>query len=135
MYVLDTCICVDIMRGKLPLAYDIMRQCDPKQFAISAITVAELEFGACKSSQPDQTRMKMERFLAPFRIVPFDDVCARAYGEIRNQLRLDGNPIGPNGLCIAATAIALQATLVSENIREFSRVKGLKLENWAEVDF
>lgn len=134
MYVLDTCICIDLMRGKLPLAYDIMRQCDPKQFVIPAITVAELEFGACKSSQPEQTRMNTERFLAPFRIAPFDEVCARAYGAIRNQLRLDGKPIGPNDMLIAATAMALQATLVSGNIREFSRVKGLQLENWYEID-
>ena len=134
MYVLDTCICIDIMRGKLPLAYDIMRQGDPSQFAIPSIVVAELEFGIQRSEKPEKTRLKIERFLAPFRILPFDDVCARAYGTIRNQLRIDGNPIGPNDMLIAATAIALQATLVTGNLREFSRVKGLRLENWYESD-
>ena len=133
MYVLDTCICVDLMRGKLPIAYDIMRQSDPRQFVIPAIVVAELEFGIEKSSNPSKTRLLTERFLAPFEIIPFDATCARAYGAIRNQLRLDGKPIGPNDMLIAATAIALQATLVSGNLREFKRVKGLRLENWYET--
>ncbi len=132
MYVLDSCICIDIMRGKLPLAYNIMRQCDPKQFTIPAIVVAELYFGAEKSADSEKARMLTERFLAPFPIAPFDALCARAYGRVRNQLRLDGKPIGPNDMLIAATAIALQATLVSGNMHEFQRVKGLRLENWYE---
>ena len=133
MYVLDTRICVDLMRGQLPLAYDIMRNCNPGQFAIPAIVVAELEFGIEKSNDPIKTRRLTERFLAPFEIAPFDATCARAYGAIRNQLRQDGSPIGPNDMLIAATAMALQATLVSGNLREFKRVKGLRLENWYET--
>ena len=133
MYVLDTCICVDLMRGQLPLAYDIMRNCNPGQFAIPAIVVAELEFGIEKSNDPIKTRRLTERFLAPFEIAPFDATCARAYGAIRNQLRQDGSPIGPNDMLIAATVMALQATLVSGNLREFKRVKGLRLENWYET--
>lgn len=132
MYVLDSCICIDIMRGKLPLAYAIMRQCDPKQFVIPAIVVAELDFGAEKSANPEKAHMLTERFLAPLSIAPFDATCARAYGRIRNQLRLEGTPIGPNDMLIAATAVALQATLVSGNLRKFQRVKGLRLENWYE---
>ena len=133
MYVLDTCICVDLMRGQLPFAYDIMRNCNPGQFAIPAIVVAELEFGIEKSNDPIKTRRLTERFLAPFEIAPFDATCARAYGAIRNQLRQDSSPIGPNDMLIAATAMALQATLVSGNLREFKRVKGLRLESWYET--
>ena len=134
MYVLDTCICVDLMRGKLPIAYRIMRQSDPRQFVIPAIVAAELEFGIEKSSDPAKTRLLVERFLAPFEIAPFDATCARAYGAIRNQLRLKGNLLDPNSMLIAATAVALQATLVSSNLREFERVKGLRLENWYEAE-
>lgn len=134
MYVLDSCICIELMRGKLPIAHDIMRQSDPRQFAIPAIVVAELNFGIEKSNDPENTRRLTERFLAPFDIAPFDEVCARAYGTIRNQLRLDGRPIGPNDMLIAATALALQATLVSSNLREFSRIEGLRLENWYETE-
>ena len=133
MHVLDSCVCIDLMRGKLPIAFEIMRQCDPKQFVIPSIVVAELEFGVEKASNPEKARMLTERFLAPFPIAPFDATCARAYGRIRNQLRLDGKPIGPNDMLIAATALALQATLVTGNIREFRRVHGLRLENWYET--
>lgn len=132
MYVLDTCICVDLMRGKLPATYKIMKSCSPKQFAIPAVVVAELEFGAQKSLHPEETRRATERFLAPFEIAPFDERCARAYGAIRNQLRLNGTPVGPNDMLTAATAIALQATLVTRNVREFKRVQGLSLEDWEE---
>ena len=134
MFVLDSCICIDLMRWKAPHVYDIMKQCDPKQFAIPSIVVAELEFGIEKSEHPEKTRLVTERFLSPFEILPFDGTCARAYGQIRNQLREDGAPIGPNDMLIAATAIAHQATLVSSNVREFSRVKGLRLESWCEME-
>ena len=133
MYVLDSCICIDLMRGKLPIAYDIMRQSDPKQFVVPAIVAAELNFGVEKCNDPEKARRLTERFLAPFDIAPFDEVCARAYGSIRNQLRLAGKPIGPNDMLVAATALALQATLVSSNLREFARVEGLRLENWHEA--
>ena len=133
MYLLDSCVCVDLMRGRLPIAYDLMRVSDPSQFAVPAIVVAELEFGIEKSANPVKNRLITERFLAPFRIVPFDAVCARAYGAIRNNLRERGILIGPNDLLIAATAVANQLTLVSNNTKEFKRVDGLRLESWYEV--
>lgn len=133
MYVLDTCICIDLMRGKLPHTYEIMRTCNPKQFVVPSMVAAELEYGVQKSQRPEETRRITERFLAPFEIVPFDAHCVRAYGQIRNQLRLDGCPIGPNDLVIAATAITQQATLITRNVKEFKRIKGLSLEDWEEV--
>lgn len=132
-YLLDTCVCVDLMRGKLPTAREIMSRCDPAQFGIPAIVVAELEFGIEKSADPAKNRLLTERFLAPFEIVPFNGLCARAYGPIREHLRRAGTPIGPNDLLIAATAIAMQATLVSNNTGEFGRVPGLRLESWHET--
>ena len=135
MYLLDSCVCIDLMRGKLPYAYELMRASDPKLFAVPAIVVAELHFGAEKSANPQKNRMLTERFLAPFDIVPFDAKCAHAYGVIRNQLREDRCLIGPNDLLIAATAVANQAMLVSNNDNEFKRVKGLRLESWYEVEF
>ena len=135
MYLLDSCVCIDLMRGKLPYAYDLMRASDPKLFAVPAIVVAELNFGAEKSANPEKNRLLTERFLAPYEIVPFGAACAHAYGLIRNQLRKDGTPIGPNDLLIAATAIANQAVLVSNNASEFARVKGLRFESWYEMGF
>ena len=134
MYLLDSCICIDLMRGKLPYAYDLMRASDPKLFAVPAIVVAELSYGVEKSSNPERNRLLTERFLAPYEVIPFDNACALAYGTIRNQLRMEGCTIGPNDLFIAATAIARQATLVTNNVREFQRVRGLHVESWYEVE-
>ena len=134
MYLLDSCVCIDLMRGKLPIAYDLMRESDPKMFAVPAIVVAELNYGSEKSARPEKNRLLVERFLAPFDIVPFGSACASAYGSIRNQLRQEGHIIGPNDLLVAATAVANQAVLVSNNVKEFKRVRGLRLESWHEVD-
>ena len=133
MYMLDSCVCIDIMRGKLPIAWDIMRKSDPKQFKVPAVVVAELEFGIENSADPRETRLLTESFLAPFEVALFDGACARAYGAIRKQLRDAGTPIGPNDMLIAATAIANQAILVSNNAREFGCVPGLRLESWHET--
>ena len=134
MYLLDTCVCVDLMRGRLPIAYDIMSKSDPKQFGIPAVVAAELEYGVEKSADPSKNRLTTERFLAPFTIVPFDETCAVAYGRLRNELRAKGLQIGPNDMLIAATAVANQAVLVSNNAKEFARIDALRLESWYEVE-
>ena len=134
MYMLDSCICIDIMRGQLPIAWDLMRKSDPKQFKVPSIVVAELEFGIENSANPREARLLTESFLSPFEVAPFDETCSRAYGVLRKQLRDNGTPIGPNDMLIAATAIANQAILVSNNVKEFKRVPGLRLESWREID-
>ncbi len=134
MYLIDSCVCIDLMRGKLPTVYKIMRESDPRLFAVPAIVVSELYFGIEKSANPAKNLLITERFLAPFAVVPFDGNCAKAYGAIRNQLRKEGQLIGFNDLFIAATAIAHQASLVTSNVREFKRIKGLRVEDWAESD-
>ena len=134
MFVLDSCICIDLMRGNLPYAYKLMRESDPCLFKIPAVVAAELYFGAENSSRPTENHLLVERFLQPYEILPFTNACARAYAHIRSALNEMGKPIGPNDLLIAATAIANQATLVSNNSKEFERVDGLRVESWYEVD-
>ena len=134
MFVLDSCICIDLMRGKLPYAYKLMSESDPAQFKIPAVVAAELYFGAENSNTPAENYMLVERFLQPYEMLPFDDACARAYAPIRKALNSKGKPIGPNDLLIAATAIAHQATLVSNNDREFARIEGLRIESWYEIE-
>lgn len=134
MYLLDSCVCIDLMRGKLPYGYSLMRQSDPKLFGVPAVVVAGLEFGIARSANPRKNRLLTERFLAPYAIVPFDGNCARAYGKIRDDLRHKDSAIGPNDLLIAATALANQATLVSNNRKEFIRIDGLAFESWYEID-
>lgn len=134
MYLLDSCVCIDIMKGKLPSAYEIMRHSDPKMFGVPAIVVAELNYGIEKSKRVRENRLLTERFLPPLTIIAFDEKCARVYGVIREQLQKEGRQIGPNDLLIAATAIANQATLVSNSHKEFRRIRGLEFESWYEID-
>lgn len=107
---------------------------DPEDICISAVTLAELEFGVCKSSRPEQNRLALMAFLARIQILPFDADAAREYEDIRQALSKRGNLIGANGLLIAAHARAKGLTLVTNNEREFSRVDRLRLENWAAED-
>lgn len=99
---------------------------------LSAITIAELEFGACGADDPHAERARMQRVLAPFARFDFGaGEPARRYGEVRSALESNGQSIGPNDLLIAAHALALTATLVTHNLKEFTRVKNLKCANWA----
>ncbi|WP_165044783.1 type II toxin-antitoxin system VapC family toxin [Adlercreutzia sp. ZJ138] len=134
MYLLDSDTCIEIMRGHLPYAYKVMKSKMPSDFGVPSIVEAELRFGAEKSGNPREGRFLVDRFLAPLQVVPFDSRCAVQYAAVRHDLQKRGCMIGPNDLLIAATALAHGATLVSNNIREFSRVKGLLLECWDEVE-
>lgn len=100
---------------------------------LSAVTVAELEYGASRADDPAAERARMQRILAPF--VKFDFLAAepaRRYGEIRADLESKGKLIGPNDLLIAAHALALSARLVTNNLDEFRRVRSLVCESWTE---
>lgn len=135
MYVFDTDTCIEFLRGNLPYALKTMQSCPPELFGIPAVVEAELRLGAHKSARPQENRLAVERFLAPLPSLPFDSQCAIRYGEIRAALEKAGKKIGPNNLLIAATAMANNATLVTNNIKEFKHIKGLTLESWAEIDF
>lgn len=132
MYFLDSCVCIDFMRGNLPQMYDLLKQSDPRLFKIPAIVEAELRVGAEKSANPNKTLALVDAFLLPFETVPFDSPCARTYATARASLEAQGQKIGSNDLLIAATALAHHATLVTQNVREFKRVGGLRLECWSE---
>jgi tRNA(fMet)-specific endonuclease VapC len=99
---------------------------------ISSISVGELFFGAEKSGSA-RNRVALQHFLEPLEIADFDPVAAAVYGRLRNVLERAGTPIGPLDTQIAAHALALGVTLVTNNTREFSRVPGLRLENWASA--
>lgn len=103
----------------------------PEDYCISSITLAELEYGVYNSARPEQNQMALLTFLARIEVVPFDFEATRAYGIIRADLTKKGRPIGANDLLIAAHAKAMDLTLVTNNTREYERVEGLKLENWA----
>lgn len=129
-YILDTNIIIYAKNRRPESVLAKLRSFTPSDLCISSITMAELEYGIAKSSRPDQNRLALSLFLSGIEVAPFDEKAARAYGEIRKSLTDRGEPIGANDLLIAAHAMALDLTLVTNNSREFERIRGLRLENW-----
>lgn len=131
-YLLDTDTCVYLInrRSGYERALEHLRRLQYGDILISAITLGELEVGIAKSARADHNRQRVKLFLARFEIAPFDGAAANAYGTLRMELECKGRPIGPLDMLIAAQALALRAILITNNTREFSRVSGLKLENW-----
>jgi tRNA(fMet)-specific endonuclease VapC len=127
---LDTNICIYTMKKHPQSVFERLRNLSPDLVGISAITEAELRYGMSHSSMPEHNQEVLDEFLGPFQIISFDSAAAFHYGDIRSQLRKSGTPIGNMDLLIAAHARSLSVTLVTNNIKEFEKVRGLKLENW-----
>ena len=102
------------------------------EIRLCSVVKAELYYGAMKSSRSADNLVLLDEFFANFDSLPFDDDAARKYGEVRSVLARQGTPIGPNDLMIAATALVHGAIVVTHNTREFSRVDGLKIDDWEE---
>ncbi|HYV40784.1 MAG TPA: type II toxin-antitoxin system VapC family toxin [Thermoanaerobaculia bacterium] len=128
-YLLDTNICVYAIKRE-PEVLRRLQLRSPDDFGVSAVTAAELWFGAAKSSRPQSTCASVDAFLKPFEVLPFAGEAAEEYAEIRLQLEKAGKPIGERDLLIAATAKSRRLTVVTRNVREFSRVANLKVEDW-----
>ena len=128
---LDTNIVAFAKNNRPEVVLERMRRFDPGDLCVSAITLAELEYGVFNSSNPERNQLALTLFLANIDVIPFDDAAAVEYGRIRADLRRKGTPIGANDLLIAAHAKSLGMTLVTNNTREFSRVEGLAIEDWA----
>ena len=99
---------------------------------ISSITVSELQYGACKSKQIKKNRQRLDEFLSPFEILAYDENASIFYGKIRSQLEIKGEVIGPLDMLIAAHALSENLTLITNNEKEFKRVKSLKVKNWVK---
>ncbi len=129
-FLLDTNICVYVINRRPPEVIAQFLAHEDEGIGISTITAAELYAGVRKSGSI-RNFDALEQFLAPLVICDFDQAAARAYGEVRCVLEKKGTPIGPLDTQIAAHAIALDLTLVTNNVREFKRVPGLRMDNWA----
>ena len=130
MYLLDTNACIRILNDSSVNLVARLRLHQPSEIRLSAITKAELLYGARHSERVGENLRLLGRFFEPFACLPLDDACAEHYGMIRADLAARGQTIGPNDLLIAATARAHDLTLVTHNVREFSRIVGLKLDDW-----
>lgn len=131
-YMLDTNICIYAMKNRPEKVLRRFKKELDNGICISSITLAELEYGIKRSSDPAKNGVALLRFLLPMSVLPFEADAASEYGEIRAYLQSKGTPIGPLDMLIAGHAKAENLVLVTNNVREFERVPGLQLENWAE---
>ena len=129
VYLLDTNICIYIVNRHPPEVFEHFAGLTFGQVAISSITGAELHFGVAKSGS-QRNLLALEKFLAPLELLPFDEAAMRQVGPLRSELERTDRPIGALDTLIAAHALAIGATLVTNNLREFERVPGLMVENW-----
>jgi tRNA(fMet)-specific endonuclease VapC len=128
---LDTNICIYLIKKRPHQVLETFNAYSVGEIGVSSITVAELQYGVRKSQHPVKNQQALKQFLLPLVIADFDEQAAIAYGEVRAVLEAQGTPIGPLDTLIAAQAISLDVTLVTNNVKEFSRVQGLRFENWA----
>ena len=127
---LDTNFCIELLRGGAAQVASRMPKHEIDEIAISSISLAELQYGVARSARSAHHQTLLVEFCAPLAILAFDDRAAVTYGRVRAELKRTGTPIGPLETLIAAHALALNVTLVSNNEREFGRVDGLRIENW-----
>ncbi len=129
-YMLDTNTVIYAKNQKPSSVLDTLLAHEPSEVCISAITMAELEYGVFKSSKPAQNRTALMLFLSGISVLPFDSTASFEYGNIRHTLQSRGTVIGANDMLIAAHAKSQDLTLVTHNTGEFSRIDDLKLEDW-----
>ena len=129
-FMLDTNICIYIIKQKPAAVLDRFRQTEISEISISSITLSELFYGVSKSSIPEQNLMALTQFAAPLEILPFGGEAAQYYGDLRACLEKQGTPIGSLDMLIAAHALSFSITLVTNNEKAFKRVPNLKIENW-----
>ena len=129
-FMLDTNICIYIIKRKPLNVLERFKQTEISQIGISAITLSELSYGVSKSSKPAQNQIALAQFIAPLEILPYDDNAAQYYGNLRTLLEKQGTTIGSLDMLIAAHALSVACTLVTNNTKEFSRIPNLKIENW-----
>jgi len=129
-YMLDTNICIYIIKNKPKKVIIELKRHKPSEICVSAITYAELTHGVEKSMAVEKNRLALALFFSNIEVLNFDIKAAIHYGKIRAYLEKQGTPIGPLDMMIAAHAMSLGYTVVTNNIKEFQRVPDLKLENW-----
>lgn len=129
MYILDTNTLIYYFKGQGNVAQNFAAV-RPEDIAISTIVLFDLQVGLAKSTSPAKRSQQLQQLLSRVNLVPFDRAAALAAGTIRAQLEQQGTPIGPMDVLIAGTAVALQGTIVTRNVSEFSRVLGLSIVDW-----
>ncbi len=129
-YLLDTNICIYIIKHSPPSVIKKFHTLIIGDIGISTITLSELEYGVAKSSHKSKNEEALSKFIMPLEILEFDSAAASVYGKLRAELEINGKPIGSMDMLIAAHALSLNVILVTNNEKEFTRIKNLQVENW-----
>jgi tRNA(fMet)-specific endonuclease VapC len=129
-YLLDTNVCVDYLNGRYPGVVAHIQHSAPDDLCLSSVVVGELRYGADRSAKSKANHLRIDGLVAEIECLDFDLQAAAAYGRVRAGLEAAGRPIGPNDMLIGAHALSRRLTLVTDNVREFRRIRGLKVENW-----
>jgi tRNA(fMet)-specific endonuclease VapC len=127
---LDTNTCIYLIKKQPPAVLERFTNYSVGDIGISIITWAELAYGASKSRHPIRNRTALEEFIAPLEVAEFDRAAAAVYGPLRAGLEEKGTIVGAMDLLIAAHSISLGARIITNNLREFRRIPGLRVENW-----
>ncbi|MEB3341444.1 type II toxin-antitoxin system VapC family toxin [Okeania sp.] len=130
IYLLDTNICIMYLKGKYQNIKSRIDNLEIEKIAVCSVVKAELFYGAMRSNNPQKSLNLQKSFISQFVSLPFNDFCTEIHGKIRAYLAKIGTPIGSNDLLIASIALANNLILMTHNLREFSRIKGLKIEDW-----
>ena len=130
MYLLDTDTCINILNDRTSPSASRLAQHNPSEIRLCSVVKAELIYGAWRSDRVAENTRRLQSFFAPLISIYFDDRCAEEYGIIKAELSRQGMLIGPNDLLIASIAKANGLILVTHNVGEFSRVVGLRIEDW-----
>ena len=131
-YLIDTNICIYIMNKHPAKVIKKFKKFELGEIGISTITVSELQYGVAKSAHREKDQQRLGEFIAPLEILTCDEIATITYGDIRFQLEKRGQQIGPLDLLIAAHALSHNLILVTNNDKEFKRIKNLKVENWTK---
>lgn len=131
-HLLDTNACVDYLTGRYPKVVARIQGSPPEDLGVSCVVVAELRYGADHSVRRRMNHARIDALLDEIECLDFDLQAAATYGRVRAQLEVIGTPIGPNDMLIAAHALSRGLCVVTDNVAEFARVKGLKVDNWRQ---
>ncbi len=130
-YMLDTNICIYLIKHKPPKVLKHFRSHAVGDIGMSSIALAELRYGVSKSQHVEKNRQALDEFILPLELADFDEQAAAAYGTVRAGLEKAGRPIGSMDMLIGSHALALGATLVTNNTREFRQIPDLKVVDWS----
>lgn len=130
IYLLDTNVCIMYLKGRVPKIKNRIDNLEAEKIAVCSVVKAELFYGSMRSNNAQKNLNLQKSFVSQFVSLPFDDSCAEIYGKIRADLAKAGTPISSNDIQIASIAIVNDLILVTHNVREFSRIEGLKIEDW-----